>query len=49
MILKKETIGKADSLAVMSPGVVFSVECDRTSISSHSWISIPDTRISILL
>lgn len=49
MILKKETIGKADSPAVMSPGVVFSVECDRTSISSHSWISIADTRISILL
>ena len=48
-MLKKETIGKADSLAVMSPGVMFSAECDRTSISSHSWISIPDTRISILL
>lgn len=30
MILKKETIGKVGSLAGMSPGVMFSVECDRT-------------------
>ena len=34
MILKK-TIGKVGSLAGMSPGVMFSVECDQTSISSH--------------